>query len=95
MKTRAKKSKSKTLLIYEMVPDETLFYIVKPLPEEAEKLGKLHGTYGNAMENSAELEELHGWASQWITELGPMDLEPGKPIDASQFETVIHTGFIL
>jgi hypothetical protein len=78
----------KVLVIYELIPEETLFYLVDAEGNDLERLKEAHGVYVNHSESDVAA----AWLNEWLVDKPKLDLRRGQPIPAD-FDLVVHSGF--
>ena len=91
------------LLVYEMVPDRTQVYNLCINTEDAEKIIKCHGYYGNLTNTAEDVEPLVAeWLPNFLVNFKPIFDSSSVYADKPQLPslingetTVVVTGFIL
>lgn len=83
----------RTILIYELVPEETRVYDLQVTEEELAKLRLCHNRISGNVNTSDETEDMLEWLSEFLRQQEPVDLETFTAIN-TQCE-FIFTGFML
>lgn len=85
-----------TIVIYEMVPDETIVYVLDDLSEDEEaKVLMCHGQYINQL-NSQDVDEAMQWLSEKLGTGTAFDRTPlTRQIAFDRPVQIVVTGFIL
>ncbi len=91
----------RALVVYDRFPADTKFYRVYVTPEEWSWIKLCHRQYGNIAGMEDASAEACERLLQWMEEAGKvvriqeLEMSSAQIIDASQYDYVIHTGYLL
>lgn len=78
----------KVLVIYELIPEETKFYLVDAEGDDLERMKAAHGVYANYDED----DDAAVWLNDWLEGKEALTLAQGEPLRAD-FDLVVYSGF--
>lgn len=87
----------KVLIVYELVPEDTKFYIVDVSPKDWTWLRKTHGYYVNQVftRSEKENEEACDTLATWLETRQEYSLTKGEPFSVAGIDAIVVTGLLL
>ena len=83
----------RVLVVYEIIPEETKFYLETVDDEALGMLRACHGKFQNSSALSVADDAALGWLEGWLSSRKEVELE--QPVVVPENTTVIWTGFML
>ncbi len=84
----------KILLVWELVPEDTKFYLLDVSEEEAKKIEACHGWLINSVNWNNNLENLN-WLSEYLVGKDPLERVEGEGFRLGQVDLIVQSGFFL
>lgn len=83
----------KVLVIYEHIPEDTMIYLIEE--EEKETLEKIKSAYNQYANVCGFNEDGAIWLNEYLGDKKVIELKEGEPIDTSDVDFVVHSGWML